>query len=254
MNSRRRSPLGALAALVFAGVAAALLALAGGAASAVLQDAAGDSGDAPDVTSLTVTNDARGRIAFRLAFANRPNGLEASETAHDVVSLFLNTDRNASTGDPDGDDYLLQVSGNGFALAPWRSSRFTPLARADARATRSGGTATVTVASAALGRTRAFDLVVTSLRITGAAFPIGDTAPATGRWSYTLTRYCVAPNVTGRTLAAAKRAIRAAECAVGNVRQRAATAPRGQVIAQSPRAGTARPRGAKVHLVISRGP
>jgi hypothetical protein len=251
MTRRRRISNGAARALALAGAVG--LSVAGSGSAAVLQDPAGDSGAAPDVTSVTVTNDARGRITFRLALANRPGGLEASDAAHDLVYVFLNTDRNASTGDVDGDDYLLQLAGDGFGVARWGGSGYTVLAIPSARATRNGGTVALTIASEHLDGTRGFRLSVVSVRIAGAALQSGETAPDTGRWTYALTRYCVAPKVTGRTLAAAKRAIRAADCAVGNVTQRAATATRGRVIAQSPKAGATRPRGARVHLVVSRG-
>jgi hypothetical protein len=239
--------------LALAAGAVAALALAGPASAVVFQDPTGDSGAAPDIASLTVTNDARARIAFRFALANRPNGLEVSDSAYDLVSVFLNADRNATTGDADGDDYMIQLAGDRFSIARWSGSAYAALATADARATRSGGTATLTIASRDLGGTRAFDLSVVSVRIAAGGFARGEIAPDTGRWTYTFVRYCVAPKVTGKTLAAAKRAIRAAECAVGKVARRAATAKKNRVVAQSPKAGTTRPRGTKVNLVVSRG-
>jgi beta-lactam-binding protein with PASTA domain len=57
--------------------------------------------------------------------------------------------------------------------------------------------------------------------------------------------------VLGDTLAAAKAAIIAAHCKLGKVtRQPAAAAKLGLVLSQKPRAGTSRPAGTKVKLVL----
>jgi Tol biopolymer transport system component len=64
---------------------------------------------------------------------------------------------------------------------------------------------------------------------------------------------CVVPRVVGLRLAAAKKRITRAHCAVGRVRRvRAARRRAGRVVSQSPRAGTRRPAGAKVNLVVGR--
>lgn len=62
------------------------------------------------------------------------------------------------------------------------------------------------------------------------------------------------PRLAGRTLAAARRALRAVGLRVGTVRyRRSGAVRRGRVISQSPRAGLTRPKGTKVGLVVSRG-
>jgi uncharacterized membrane protein YgcG len=62
---------------------------------------------------------------------------------------------------------------------------------------------------------------------------------------------CTVPRVLGDTLAAAKAAIIAAHCKLGKVtRQPAAAAKLGLVLSQKPRAGTSRPAGTKVKLVL----
>ncbi len=64
---------------------------------------------------------------------------------------------------------------------------------------------------------------------------------------------CKVPNVKGRTLAAAKAAIRRAGCSVGTVKRRASSAHnRSRVLAQSLRAGSKHGRGTKVSLTIGR--
>jgi beta-lactam-binding protein with PASTA domain len=64
---------------------------------------------------------------------------------------------------------------------------------------------------------------------------------------------CVVPRVIGMRLAVARKRIGSANCLVGSVRRaRAAKKRAGKVIAQSPKAGAVRPRGAKVSLVVAR--
>jgi Tol biopolymer transport system component len=64
---------------------------------------------------------------------------------------------------------------------------------------------------------------------------------------------CAVPRVVGLRLAAARKRITRAHCAVGKVRRvRAARRRVGRVISQSPRAGTRRAAGGKVNLVVGR--
>jgi len=65
---------------------------------------------------------------------------------------------------------------------------------------------------------------------------------------------CVVPNVRGRMLAVAKKAIARAKCAVGSIRNvRSRTVKRGRVISQAPRPRTPLRAPARVNLVVSRG-
>ena len=64
---------------------------------------------------------------------------------------------------------------------------------------------------------------------------------------------CVVPNVKRKTLVAAKRAIRAARCAVGSVKSVFSSKRKGTVVSQKPAPGTKRAVGAKVSLVLSKG-
>ena len=64
---------------------------------------------------------------------------------------------------------------------------------------------------------------------------------------------CVVPRLMRKRLAAARKSIRAAHCALGRVRRVASRKARGRVIAQSPRPGLRKPAGTKVNLVVSKG-
>ena len=63
---------------------------------------------------------------------------------------------------------------------------------------------------------------------------------------------CRVPRLIGKTLAAARRALRRANCALGRVTRRRSSGPPGRVVRQGRRAGTGLPRGSRVMLVLSR--
>lgn len=76
---------------------------------------------------------------------------------------------------------------------------------------------------------------------TAPAAPLGNTSP-----------HCVVPKLEGKTLKAAKKRARKANCRIGAVRKRAgATAKTGQVVKQRPAAG--RVRGAGAGIVVTLG-
>ena len=77
---------------------------------------------APGITSVTVSNDDQGKLTFSIAIPNRP-----ALTADIDLTIFLDTDQNASTGntDFDGADYLIDLSGNSVDLAKWNGSDYT---------------------------------------------------------------------------------------------------------------------------------
>jgi Uncharacterized protein conserved in bacteria len=65
---------------------------------------------------------------------------------------------------------------------------------------------------------------------------------------------CVVPRVTGKTLAAAKRALKAHSCRVGKVKQAfSSKVKKGRVVAQKPKPGKHLRHGAKVALTVSKG-
>jgi hypothetical protein len=65
---------------------------------------------------------------------------------------------------------------------------------------------------------------------------------------------CVVPNVRGKTLPTAKRAIARGHCRVGTVRRAySKRVKKGRVISENPEPRMALPKGGKVNLVVSRG-
>jgi beta-lactam-binding protein with PASTA domain len=65
---------------------------------------------------------------------------------------------------------------------------------------------------------------------------------------------CVVPNVKGKKLPAAKRAITKANCSLGKVtRTFSKSVKKGRVISQGPKPGKALTAGSKVELKVSKG-
>jgi hypothetical protein len=179
--------------------AAALLSaipLSAAVAEASFADPAGDAGDAPDITAVQVSDDTGGNILFHVAVTNF--------TPESEVVIWLDTDRNASTGDL-GFDYQLGLaysvdSDNSgwwlgqFANGSWREAPsyatvkvFGNSTYADFRLNRSD-----------LGNTSGFGFQVQSIRYTADAVTAGDTAPDGGlqTFTYALTVPAPAPTPT----------------------------------------------------------
>jgi eukaryotic-like serine/threonine-protein kinase len=66
---------------------------------------------------------------------------------------------------------------------------------------------------------------------------------------------CVVPNVVGRSLRIAKVRIVKAHCKVGTItRKTSRLAKKGRVLGEVPRAGRKLKNGAKVNLIVGKGP
>ena len=79
---------------------------------------------------------------------------------------------------------------------------------------------------------------------------LNDPRPQRHRRPHATVR-CNVPRVIGLRLATARKRIGRAHCRVGRVR-RARSRRVGRVLSQSPKAGSVRPRGTKVKLVVGR--
>jgi hypothetical protein len=86
------------------------------------QDSTGENPAAPDITTLTVSNDDAGMISFRINVPNRP------QLGQDmVVDLFVDTDNNPNTGSVDfgGADYVVELIQGEVNLFRWDGTNFT---------------------------------------------------------------------------------------------------------------------------------
>jgi hypothetical protein len=111
-------------------------------------------------------------------------------------------------------------------------------------------------------------VTLTATPAAGSTFA-GWSGPCTGTWNCGVTlnadttvtakfslipKPCVVPKVKGKTVAAAKRAIKAHHCTVGRIKHALSrTVKKGRVISQKPRPGRRLKHGAKVNLVVSKG-
>jgi hypothetical protein len=66
-------------------------------------------------------------------------------------------------------------------------------------------------------------------------------------------RPCVVPNVVGKSLSAAKGAIKKAFCSVGKITTVASSKAKGEVVSQKPPRGKRLKQHAKIDLVVSKG-
>jgi len=152
--------LGSCAAAILAGALLAAPSTAGRelAPAATYVDAAGDSGDAPDITRVTIRPVGDGlAVDVRLA---RPTELGP----YGWILFGLDTDRNPFTGGGRGDELLVLTNGQSTTLARWIDGRFsTDFRHHDVEARYSGTDLTFTLARADL-RTRSFVFSVASLR------------------------------------------------------------------------------------------
>jgi hypothetical protein len=182
----------ALAALLFAAPAA----LGGSARTAAnaqtFTDSVGEDPNAPDITSVAVSNDDAGNITFTINISNRP-----ALTPDMIMVVFLDTDRNPSTGDPDalGAEYLIQLVPGAVDLFQWNGTAYVP-APSQTSLTFVYGTAgaTIHISAADLNKTKGFNfgtIAVSGITFDAAGNPNFDNIhrdlapdPGHGFWSY----------------------------------------------------------------------
>jgi hypothetical protein len=120
-----------LAALLVAGALAATVGVLAGAAgagpariaanTATFADSTGEDAAAPDITSITVSNNDAGLIRIRVEIPNRP-----TLTPDMRLLLFLDTDSNEATGEPGaGTDYLIGLIAGSVALLRWDGTTYS---------------------------------------------------------------------------------------------------------------------------------
>lgn len=215
-----RAPTRPWLVLAVAAIVVALPAVASGAFSAptapsanstTYQDSSGENPAAPDITTLTVSNTDAGVIQFRVAIPNR-----AQFTQDMLLLLFVDSDANPQTGDPDelGSDYVIEIFGGEAALFRWDGTNFTRRA-GDPPATSlifgyQGGV-TITISAAELGNTKKFgfsfiavsgiaiDPTTSDLDFTNA---VADIAPAANAGLYQYEVKITPPSLVVRSLKA----------------------------------------------------
>jgi hypothetical protein len=146
--------------------------------SATFADPAGDSGNAPDVTSVQVANDDNGLISFKITVANR-----SALGEQDLLLLAMDTDGNLSDGlMGTGIDYAIGMSPAGALLFSTASGSPVAASAPSLSSSFSGGVATISINRADIGNPTQLNFVITASGDGGNT--IGDYAPDDALWNY----------------------------------------------------------------------
>jgi hypothetical protein len=148
---------------------------------ATFTDPNGDSGTAPDIANVVVSNDANGQLRFRINVAK----LSAPSPVNIVVAI--DSDQNEATG-MSGTDYLLvaDLSTSSFGAARWNGADFVDSAAATASANNDSAGITFSINRRDLGNASGLNFWV---RAFDGPEPVAghfDDAPDQGTWNYTL--------------------------------------------------------------------
>jgi hypothetical protein len=154
-------------------------------------DPAGDGQGGPDVTAFTVTSDpATGRLDLAATVSGIP--LESSDGLERGVHVWLDTDRNMSTGDPvDGTDYGVMAwtdaEGRWWNMGRWNGSEWESIPQSPTMSsTRSiGGLFRWTLNASDLGGATSFRFyaLAGTFDASGNRVTVDD-APDSGWWDY----------------------------------------------------------------------
>jgi hypothetical protein len=161
-------------------------------------DAAGDSGTAADITTVDVTNDDLGQYLVDVSLATPYGGT-------DGMSIFLDTDMNAATGDPQflGAEYQIidDNAANSFYFLMWNGTSWvdspTDSTVKDSVST-DGKDVLLSVNKSEIGNATGFNFFVVSLEGDGSDGHWDAAPEGTASWPYKLQ------NVLKLSLVAAK--------------------------------------------------
>jgi hypothetical protein len=127
--------------LALVAVVLCLAGVTGAAGTASFSDPAGDSGSAPDVTSVTVSNDDRGLITFRIGVPNR-----ATLGPDDAVAIPFATNTPGQAGlRDDGVNFVLGLEGKAVFLQRWSGSTMLDFGPRSLQGSFADGVLTVSV-------------------------------------------------------------------------------------------------------------
>jgi hypothetical protein len=147
---------------------------------ATFTDPSGDGKGAPDIASVTVSNDNKGLLTFRISVAGSP--------ASAWFGVAFDTDRNAATGAPDslGAEYFLgyEPGKNAVSFERWNGSEWVTAAHESVNVSADAASVALSVNASELGGIRSLDFWTRSL--IGESVDAGtyDDAPDNGVYSY----------------------------------------------------------------------
>jgi hypothetical protein len=170
--------------LILTVAASALAAASSAGADQSYSDPRGDAGVGTDIIALTVRNDSAGNLSIQVASASPivPNH---------AIAIFVDTDRNASTGSPTGDEYVMFGGpATGVTFGVWNGSQ---LAGASPPSFSVGAVASniteFRINKTDLGNVSSFNFVGVSVSLDppDPNLHFWDVAPNAGKYSYTLS-------------------------------------------------------------------
>lgn len=167
--------------LIGAAICAVALLCAGVArADADFTDAAGDANGAPDLTQISVANDALNRVILHAKIA----GGKAMELDGEIL-FVIDADNNGATGS-DGWDYLAVVSGGKqWALLSWDGVQWVDAPSSTVKVYFWNDNVLFTVDRSELGNTSRFGFFVVANKLAGEEVAATDVAPEGDEvWSY----------------------------------------------------------------------
>lgn len=189
MTLSRLVVVAALACSAFPFVTAASASPAAATANtATFQDSTGEAPDAPDITTVVVSNTDAGQISFRI---NGPGRLAEGM----LVDVLIDADNNPATGTPEiGLDYAIQLFRGSADLFRWDGTNFTRRSNDPPQTTLTFSELTIRINAAELGNTARFGFaagVTTGIRTDSSGEPDfsqvkEDFAPDPGHglWNY----------------------------------------------------------------------
>ena len=179
--------------------AVALLCSGATAGTASFSDPTGDSTTAPDITSVALSDDAAG-LSTLVVTASALN-------AGSSIDVFLDTDKNDSTGSPCGCEYYFEVwqeaNDWGWDVERWSGTAWqeTPDSATE-HFSRSGNVFTWTFSRADIGNSTGVSLWAGSFLFdSGNTLVARDLAPDGGRWVYDFAAAVVVGPTIGKPLA-----------------------------------------------------
>jgi hypothetical protein len=152
-------------------------------AATLFSDPSGDSGAAPDITSVAVSNTQAGQITFQATIAN-----ESTLSPGAVIFLSIDSDQNPATGSPTnaGADYYLIIGlAPGVTAARWDGSTWVYAPLPSATVSYANGVATFSVNRSDLGNPTGFNFYLDAQADTSNT-SAADFAPDSGVWNYQL--------------------------------------------------------------------
>jgi hypothetical protein len=168
-------------------LAALALASGGSAGTAAFTDPGGDGNGAPDITAISMT-DVAGTGAITVSVT--ASGLEPST----AIEVWLDTDKNSSTGSPCGCEYNLEIWQEaddwGWTIDKWNGTTWVMTAETPGmRFARSGDVFTWTFNKSDLGGANGFAFWAGGylMDATGDNVRNADYAPDGGTWVYDLS-------------------------------------------------------------------